>query len=346
MPPREAPDDGTLLRTLAIQYPTIDAALAEVSALRSLLDLPKEVIHVVSDVHGEYKKLRHVINNASGSLRPLVEQLFRGRLSPEEQQQLLSVLYYPSEMMEHLADELSDTPRRQRWVRSTLRYQFEIVRTLARTYRRNHVLSLIPKERRELFIELMAEPSAGRAETYINTMIDVLVRHQRDLPAIREASRLVRNLSVAEIIVAGDLGDRGPRIDRVIDFLMQQPNIAFTWGNHDMSWMGACLGQEALIALVLRMSLRYNHLTQLEEGYGITVAPLEKLARSVYGDDPAERFRTKGSGLRDSLLMARMQKAAAILQFKLDGQTSRRHPEWNMEHRNLLHRIDSASGTV
>ncbi len=346
MPPREAPDEGTLLRTLAIQYPTIDAALAEVSALRSLLDLPKEVIHVVSDVHGEYKKLRHVINNASGSLRPLVEQLFRGRLSPEEQQQLLSVLYYPSEMMEHLADELSDTSRRQQWMRSTLRYQFEIVRTLARTYRRNHVLSLIPKERRELFIELMAEPSAGRAETYINTMIDVLVQHQRDLPAIREGSRLVRNLSVAEIIVAGDLGDRGPRIDRVIDFLMQQPNIAFTWGNHDMSWMGACLGQEALIALVLRMSLRYNHLTQLEEGYGITVAPLEKLARSVYGDDPAERFRTKGSGLRDSLLMARMQKAAAILQFKLDGQTSRRHPEWNMEHRNLLHRIDSAAGTV
>ena len=346
MPHLEAPDEATLLRTLAIQYPTIDAALAEASALRSMLALPKEVIHVVSDVHGEYKKLRHVINNASGSLRPLVESLFRDRLSSAGQQQLLSVLYYPSEMMEHLGEELSETGRRQRWVRTTLRSQFEIIRTLARTYRRIHVLSLIPRERQELFVELMAEPSAGRDESYINTMIDVLIKHGRDLSAIREASRLVRNLSVAEIIVAGDLGDRGPRIDRVVDYLMQQPNIAFTWGNHDVSWMGACLGQEALIALVLRMSLRYRHLTQLEEGYGIAVAPLEKLARSLYGDDPAERFMTKGSGLRDNLLMARMQKAAAILQFKLDGQTSRRHPEWNMEHRNLLHRIDPATGTV
>ncbi|MDH3252304.1 MAG: fructose-1,6-bisphosphatase [Ignavibacteria bacterium] len=340
------PEELTLLRTLATRYPTIDAALAEAAALRALLTLPKDVVHVISDVHGEYKKLRHVINNASGSLRPLVERIFSGKLSTDEQQQLLSLLYYPAEMMEYLRKDFRDIDRRRVWVRTTLRNQFEIVRTLSRTYRRRHVLSLIPSERQELFVELIAEPYTDRDQSYIDTMIDALTEHGRDLSAVREASRLVRNLSIAEIIVAGDLGDRGPRVDRVIDYLIQQPTISFTWGNHDVSWMGACLGQEALIALVLRMSLRYRHLSQLEEGYGLTMAPLEKLARTVYADDPAECFMTRGSGLRDNLLMARMQKAAAILQFKLDGQTSRRHPDWDMESRNLLHRIDSAHGTV
>ncbi len=340
------PEEMTLLRTLAVRYPTIDAALAEVAALRAMLILPKEVIHVISDVHGEYKKLRHVINNASGSLRPLVEHLFGDRLSADEQQALLSLLYYPAETMASLRDDLQDAVRRRSWVRATLRLQFEIVRTLARTYRRRHVLSLIPAERQELFVELMAEPSNDRDQSYIDAMIDTLTDHGRDFLAVREASRLVRNLSVQEIIVAGDLGDRGSRVDRVIEYLRQQPNVSFTWGNHDVSWMGACLGQEALIALVLRMSLRYRHLSQLEEGYGLTMAPLEKLARTVYADDPAERFVTRGSGLRDTLLMARMQKAAAILQFKLEGQTSRRHPEWEMDSRDILHRIDPGRGTV
>ena len=177
-------------------------------------------------------------------------------------------------------------------------------------------------------------------------MIDGLVEEGRDIAVVRAASRLVRNLSVAELVVAGDLGDRGPRLDRVVDYLVEQPNVSITWGNHDVSWMGACLGHEALIATVVRISLRYRRLSQLEEGYGLIMSPLEKLVRDVYADDPAERFKTRGTGLREDLLMARMQKAIAIIQFKLEGQLSRRHPEWEMEHRNLLHRIDHAAGTV
>ncbi len=177
-------------------------------------------------------------------------------------------------------------------------------------------------------------------------LISALGDCDRDLLTVRAASHLVRNLTISELIVAGDLGDRGPRIDRVVDYLMEQPNVVFTWGNHDAEWMGACLGQEALIATVLRVSLRYRRLSQLEEGYGLIVSPLEKLARTIYADDPAECFSLKNTGLRDELLMRRMQKAAAIMQFKLEGQTIRRHPEWEMENRNLLHRINFEAGTV
>jgi fructose-1,6-bisphosphatase III len=127
---------------------------------------------------------------------------------------------------------------------------------------------------------------------------------------------------------------------------MQQPNVALTWGNHDAAWLGAALGQEALICHVLRISLRYRRLLQLEEGYGIPMAALDLLARTVYADDPAESFAVKGTGLRDAITMARMQKAVAVMQFKLEGQTIERHPEWELEHRRLLHRINPGGGTI
>ncbi|MEP6912596.1 MAG: fructose-bisphosphatase class III [bacterium] len=341
-----SPQDLTMLRALALRFSTTDTALAELCALRAGLSLPKGTVHVVSDVHGEYKKLRHIINNASGSLRPLVQSLFASRLSESELRELLAVLYYPREAMEYLSERLNDAATRQAWVRATLRLQFEIVRRLDGVYRRAHVTSLFPPAFAELFAELLHEPFKTRGPGYVDAMIDALVAYGSDLNAVRAASRLVRNLSASEIVVAGDLGDRGPRIDRVIDYLMQQPNVSIAWGNHDVLWMGACLGQEALIATVVRISLRYRRLSQLEEGYGLIMSPLEKLARSVYADDPAERFKARGTGLRDDLLMAQMQKAAAIMQFKLEGQLTRRYPDWEMEHRNLLHKIDHSAGTV
>ncbi|MBC7932104.1 MAG: fructose-bisphosphatase class III [Rubrivivax sp.] len=340
------PSETTLLEALAARYPTADLALSEASALRASLSFPKGVVHVVSDVHGEYKKLRHIINNASGSLRPLAEALFESEMSADEIQQLLAVIYYPHEAIEHLRPTLSEPELRRNWVRTTLRRQFKIVRALASNRRLADLRELFPPARRELFEELLFEPSMGRGAAFVDEMVGTLTHHDRDFSAVRAASRLVRDLSIAEIVVAGDLGDRGPRLDRVIDYLMEQPHVSFTWGNHDAAWMGACLGQPALIATVLRVSLRYRRISQLEEGYGVIIAPLERLARTVYADDPAERFKAKGTGLRDDLMMARMQKAMAVMQFKLEGQTILRHPEWRMEHRNLLHRINIGDETV
>ena len=158
--------------------------------------------------------------------------------------------------------------------------------------------------------------------------------------------RLVRNLAIYELIIGWDCWDRGPRGDRVMDYLRQQPNVSFIWGNHDMAWLGACLGHEALICHVLRISLRYRRLGQLDEGYSIPLLPLEQLARTVYADDPATQFLPREHGMRPDLLVARMQKAAAVMQFKLEGQVIARNPQWGMEHRRLLHQIDYAKGTI
>ncbi len=332
------------VQALAKRYPNVSAAIAELANLQTILTLPKPTVHVVSDVHGEYVKLRHIINNASGSLRPLVDRLLP-TLAAAERTELLNFFYYPRETWLAVTREQDLAGRRVKllWF---VPHAITVLRELARHYTLKHVDKIIPDPFDALFHELLFAGELGRAPAFLERIIDPFLRHDVELELVRMIARTVRNLAIGELVVAGDLGDRGPRIDKVIDLLMQQPKVSVTWGNHDTVWMAACLGHAASLMTVIRVSLRYRRLSQLEEGYGIPMAPLERLAREVYGDDPVARFQVKGEGLRDSQLMARMQKAAAILQFKLEGQLFRRRPDWKMEHRALLHRIDPAAGTV
>lgn len=346
--PTTPPDEHELahLRALSRQFPTIDSAVAEIAALRAQLTLPKGTVHVFSDVHGEDKKLRHVLANASGNLRPLVDQLFADKASEEERRQLLALIYYPGETLEYLTPQLADPDRRARFVERMMELELDVLRALARDYPLTHVRSLFPPAYRDLFLELLVAPQLGRNADFTWAIRQALSVLEKDLESLRLLARVIRNLAVSEIVVAGDLGDRGPRVDKVVELLMRQPHVAITWGNHDVSWMGACLGHESLIATVLRVSLRYDRVAQLVEGYGISLGPLEELARKRYGEDPAERFRPKGQNLEDPLLMARMQKAAAVLEFKLEGQLAARNPHYGVEHRRVLHLIDHQSGTI
>lgn len=339
------PDRLRYLHALSASYPDRFDALREAAGLSATLTLDAPTIHVISDIHGEDVKLRHVIHNASGALRPLVEHVLAD-VPAREREQFLAILYYPREALQRLTPQVvaSGPEARTRWVYDTLSRQCAIIRALRRNYRRNHVTRLVTPEFRELLVEML---SAARPE-YCRAMLAAFAScgHDRDFGAVRAASRLIRSLAAAELIVAGDMGDRGPRIDRVIDTLMAQPNCSVLWGNHDAIWMGAALGHDACILTVLRFSARYRRAAQLEEGYGILTTPLEKLVRDCYADDPAEHFKAKGDGLRDALTVARMQKAIAIMQFKAEGQLFACRPEWNLEHRRLLHRIDKAKGTV
>jgi len=339
-------NEGALLRALSYRFQDAEAALAEAAHLLSVLELPVGTIHVVSDVHGEHGKLDHILRNASGSLRPLVERTFAGRLSAAEQIELLNLIYYPRETYAWLAPRMADDGAREAFLRKNIALEFELLRLLAARHTIRHVEALFPPALRGLFRELLVALPLGRGQRHADALLSPFLGDDGGVELLRHAARTLRALTVFELIVAGDLGDRGPRIDRVIEALRRQHRVSVAWGNHDAEWMGACLGQEALIATVLRVSLRYGRVAQLEEGYGIPVEPLELLAREVYGGDPAERFHAKGEDLRDPLLLARMQKAAAVLQFKLEGQTSRRNPAFEMDHRDLLHRLDLVAGTV
>jgi fructose-1,6-bisphosphatase-3 len=343
----DADDLLAALRPLQRQFPSLDAALGEIARLCAECTLPMGTVHVLSDIHGDDGKLRHVINNASGMLRPLVRRLFAQRMGAEELQDLLSLLFYPRETLQQLEPQLRDREQRQTYCRRVLSDLFVIVNVLARRYPNQRALAVFPPEYRYLFAELLREPTGERGPHYYDALIDPLVRHDRALHVLHLTVRVVRNLAVDELVIGGDCWDRGPRGDRVVDYLMRQPRLSFIWGNHDAAWLGACLGNEALVAHVVRISLRYRRLAQLEEGYGILLDPLATLAAKVYASDPAACFVPKGEGGgRETIELARMQKAAAILQFKLEGQMIDRNPHWGLESRKLLHTINPSAGTV
>jgi fructose-1,6-bisphosphatase-3 len=349
-PPTNGPStpgyELTLLRALSREFPNVDSAVAEIARLSAILTLPKGTVHVISDIHGEDKKLRHVINNASGTLRPLVERLFANKMQPREFQEFLTLIFYPAEMSERLEQTLTDPAALRTYANRTLRHQFELVRHLAARYSLKRAMEVFPREYKELISEMLHEPTTDRRKEFVEAIVEELMRRGKVLHLVHLIGRLVRNLAIYELIIGGDCWDRGPRGDRVVDYLRQQPNVSFIWGNHDAAWIGAGLGHEALICTVLRVSLRYRRLAQIDEGYSIPFTPLEYLATTVYANDPAKSFTPREEGMRPMELVARMQKAAAIMQFKLEGQMIARNPHWEMEHRRLLHRIDFKAGTI
>lgn len=344
--PTPAPTSLAHLRALSYRLPDVPAVLAETAHLSAILTLPRGTIHVVSDVHGEFQKLEHVLRNGSGSLRPLVDRMFGDRLDANARTTLLNLVYYPRETWQRLVAGLAGKAAGAVFVRDTILRELELLRVLMARYGLRHARRIFPPALGGVFDELLFSPLLARDPAYVDALLAPFIRDDGGVEILRATAHVLRSFSSYEVIVAGDLGDRGPRVDRVIDALRRQRNLAITWGNHDAEWMGACLGQEALIATVMRISLRYGRLAQLEEGYGIPVEPLEQLVHASYAEDPAERFHSKGEDLREPLLLARMQKAAAVLQFKLEGQTSRRNPSFELESRCLLHRIDPSAGTV
>jgi len=335
-----------MLELLAAQFPNVDAAIAESARLAAVQTLPKGVVHVISDIHGEDKKLQHVINNASGTLRPLVEELFAQTMDDVERAAFLKLIFYPAEVTQRVGETLTTPGQVKAYSQQMLGPQLELLRYLVSNFSLRLATEVFPAEYRELLLEMMHAPSTERGPDFVDAMLDELVRRGRALHLIHLLGRLIRNLAVDELIIAGDLWDRGPRGDRVMDYLRLQPNVEFIWGNHDVLWLGASMGHEALICTVLRVSLRYRRLGQLDEGYSVPLTPLEHLARTVYADDPAENFMPKGDGMRPNEVVARMQKAAAVMQFKLEGQLIERNPQWDLDHRRLMHRIDYENGTI
>ena len=336
----------SVLELLSREYPNVDSAIAEVTRLAAVQTLPKSAVHVISDIHGEDKKLQHVINNASGTLRPMVEEMFAGRMNQEEMAEFLKLTFYPAEVTSRMRHTLKHPDEVKAYAERMLKPQLELLRDLVSNFSLRLATKLFPAEYSELLLEMMHAPSTERGPEFIGAMLDELVHRGRALHLIHLLGRAIRNLAVDELVIGGDCWDRGPRGDLVVDYLRLQPNVAFIWGNHDALWLGASLGNEALICTVLRVSLRYRRLGQLDEGYSVPLTPLEHLARTVYADDPAEFFMPKSEGMRPIEVVARMQKAAAVMQFKLEGDLINRNPQWGLDHRRLLHRIDHQRGTI
>ena len=342
--------DERYLRLLSEKFPNAQSVVTELINLHAILSLPKGTEHFVSDLHGSSSAFIHMIKNASGVVRRKVDEVYGDTLSEDEKRALCALIYYPDERIEYEKTVQTDI---NEWYKKRLSQTIEIARAVTIKYSRSKVHKLLPPEYAYVIGELLHETNLEQHDrnTYYNAIIDAIIETGCADRLLIAISYLVHSLTIDTLHVVGDIFDRGPGAPKILDVLSTIRDFDVEWGNHDIEWMGAMAGNLALLATVLRVSIRYANIETLEEGYGINLLPLANFAMTVYGDDPCSIWQTKDFEnnprlTRSAQLMAKMHKAISIIQFKLEGQTVLRHPEWHMDDRAVLDKIDYKANTV
>ena len=317
------------LMLLSEKFPTRQAVCTEIINLAAIMNLPKGTEHFMSDIHGEYEAFLHIMNNCSGVIREKIEMIFEGKLSPPEQRDLRTLIYYPKEKLKLLHEEGRVTPK---WYRETLREMIQIARVVSSKYTRSKVRKAMPKDFGYIIDELLhALPDEDDNQlAYHERILDTIVGIQNGDEFIVAVSALIKRLAVDHLHIVGDLFDRGPDADKIVDLLMKYHTLDIQWGNHDILWMGAACGSDPCIANVIRNNVRYNNIRILESGYGIPLRKLQLFAEKYYNGTPAKA----------------MVKAINVIVMKTEGQIIRRHPEYGMDDRLLLHKIDMEKAAV
>lgn len=336
------------LKSLAKLYPTIASASTEIINLQSILNLPKGTEHFMTDIHGEYEQFLHVLKNGSGSVRRKINEEFGNTLSSRDKKSLATLVYYPKrklDMVEKTEENLED------WYKITLHRLIQICKRVSSKYTRSKVRKALPKDFAYVIEELITEKEEVQdKEAYYNSIISTIIRIGSAKDFIIAMSNLIQRLVIDHIHIVGDIYDRGPGPHIIMDRLMQYHSVDIQWGNHDVTWMGAAAGHQASIANVIRIAARYGNLDMLEEGYGINLIPLANLAMNTYGDDKCSCFKINYNAdeynTKDLEWDRRIQKAIAVIQFKLEGQIIRRRPEFGMEDRLMLDKMDLERGTI
>ena len=330
------------LQSLATQYPSVAKACTEIINLQAILNLPKETEHFVSDVHGEYEQFLHILKTGSGAIRNKIEDVFGNTLCARDKKSLAALIYYPEQKVERMRLELSEEDF-QDWYKVSLHRLIAVCKESSAKYTRSKLRKSLPADFSYILEELLSENNR------VVEIFDTIIRLNRAKEFIVAIAGVIQKLVVTRLHVIGDIFDRGPGPHIIMDHLMEHSNVDFQWGNHDVVWMGAASGQKACIANVIRLSARYNNLNVLEDGYGINLVPLASFAIETYANDPCQCFRVhaqEDSDLREVSLNMKMHKAIAIIQFKLEGQVIKRRPEFNMDKRLLLDKIDYEEGTI
>ncbi len=341
--------DIAYLKLLAREYPTVKAAASQIINLTAIKGLPKGTEYFFSDLHGEHEAFIHLLRSSSGIIREKIKETFGYVIPDSEEEALANLIYYPQKVYHQMEIAGKAT---EDWNRITIYRLVQICKVVSSKYTRSKVRKKMPKEFAYIIDELIhVDYNDENKKVYyseiVRTIIDIGIADK----FICAMCELIQNLTIDNLHIIGDIFDRGPRADLIMDELMNFHDVDIQWGNHDISWMGAATGNLACICNVLRIAISYNSFDVLEDGYGINLRPLSMFAAAIYKDDPCERFAPHilDQNIYDAVdpgLAAKMHKAIAVIQFKVEGQIIKRHPEYDMDHRCLLNRIDFEKGTV
>ena len=337
------------LNLLSKQYSNIEQVSEEIINLQAILNLPKGTELFLSDIHGEYGSFSHILNNGSGIIKNKIEYIFSSQITERERSALATLIYYPEEKLALVKKEVKDL---NDWYSITLYRLIEVAREVSSKYTRSKVRKAMPKGFDYIIDELLHLQGCGPdKETYYKQIIKSIIELDRADEFIVAISNLIKRMAIDHLHVLGDIFDRGPNAKLVMDTLMSFHSLDIELGNHDILWMGAACGNRACIANVIRICSKYDNIDTLEEGYGINIRPLTTFALNTYKHDDCEKFMPKvfdyNKYIRsDEISIAKLHKAISIIQFKLEGQMVKNHPEYEMDGRLLLDKIDYKKGTV
>ncbi len=338
------------LQLLKEQYPNIQSACAEIISLESHMKLPKLTEHFMSDIHGEYESFLHILRNASGVIKEKIDTVFERTLSEKERDILSTIIYYPENKLDLIKKSITDIDD---WYKITLYRLIEVCRLVASKYTRSSIRELLPEKFGGIIDELLhADTDFGSDKEmyYSQSILSIVELGQADA-FIVEIAHLIQNLAIGRLHIIGDIFDRGPRADIILDRLMSYHSVDIQWGNHDVEWMGAAAGNLACIANVIAISTKYCNFDCIEDGYGINLRPLTVFALGTYADDPCTCFIPRNPNSvninkEDEAFWAKLHKAISIIRFKLEGQIIQRHPEFLMENHLMLDKINYKDGTI
>ena len=325
--------DLKYLRLLAEKFPTRQSVFTEIINLQAILNLPKATEHFMSDVHGEDEAFNHILNNCSGVIRDRVRATYDGELTDAEQAELCTLIYYPKQKLARIRAQRRDTPE---WYETTLHRMVRIARYLSNSYTRSKVRKAMPVEYAYIIEELLHEAgirNLSRHEYHRRILTSIVETGSAEDFFISLAS-LIKRLAVDRLHLVGDVFDRGPHADRILDGLMAHPSVDVQWGNHDILWMGAAAGSAACVATAVRNNVRYDSYSILESSYGIPLRKLALFAEHTYAAG------SEGGGRTPE------ERAISVILLKLEGQLIRRHPEFDMADRLLLDKVDLSRGCV
>lgn len=337
------------LKLLSQQFPTVQSASTEIINLEAIMKLPKGTEHFLSDIHGEYEIFSHVLRNGSGVIRSKIEDVFKNTLRKFIKDELATLIYYPEEKLALIEKQETDI---EEWYAVTLQRLIEVTRSTASKYTRSKVRKSLPHDFAYIIEELLHErPNTRNKEKYFEEIIQTIIRIDRSKEFIIAICKLIQRLAIDRLHIVGDIFDRGPGPEKVMEMLINYHSVDIQWGNHDIIWMGSAAGIRAMIANLIRISARYMNLDTIEDGYGISLLPLATFAMETYKDDPCSQFKPKiPAGMELSgkqiEMIKKMHKAISVMQFKYEAEIINRNPQFEMDDRNLLHKIDFEKGTV
>ncbi len=332
------------LTLLSKIYKNVDEVTTEIINLQAILNLPKGTELFMSDIHGEYEAFLQILNNGSGIIKSKIEDIFGNSITAEDRKNLATLIYYPEEKLEL---EKATNKNMDEYYKIMLYRLIDVARAVSSKYTRSKVRKAMPKSFDYIIDELLHAQNDNEydKQNYYEQIIDSIIDLHRADKFIIAISALIKRMAIDHLHIIGDIYDRGPGAPVIMDTLMNFHSLDIQWGNHDILWMGAACGNESCIANVVRICSRYDNLSTLEEGYGINIRPLSIFAQETYKDDPCKEFLPKICELSrysnsDKILMSKIQKAIAVIQFKLEGALIKRHPEYHMNDRLLIDKID------